>query len=78
VGGIANYCNWLGWPLFLLQVVTGTEADTLSQTEEAVPGDEGHVEKVVKAKKVILMSYLLIYSFIHPFILGLFNNTSSW
>lgn len=38
---ITNYCYWLGWSVFPHKMVTGIAADTLSETEAAILGDEG-------------------------------------
>jgi hypothetical protein len=49
---IADYCNWLGGrALYLLQMIPGTAADTLSETEETVPRDEGTCGKSSEGTK---------------------------
>jgi hypothetical protein len=54
--------GWWGEPLYLLQMVPGTVADTLLETEETVPQDERICGKSTEGKRQF---NFLICSFIH-------------
>jgi hypothetical protein len=71
VDSIANYCNWLEWSVFLREVVTGTAANTLSQTKASVSGNEGTCGKSSEGKEGnfdVLLTHLFVCLFVCLFI----------
>jgi hypothetical protein len=59
---IANYCYWLWESVFPHKMVTGIAADTLSETEAAILGDEGTCGKSSEGKEgnsdIIKINYI--------------------